>query len=317
MVFHLMVEMTQWLKNLLGIVILGLLLWYLAEHWDSLKNLVNLKLSTIFYLFITATAGVAVGSYMIQRMITVFGVRPGFWEMFHLHSATILLNYMPMKFGTLYRANYLKCHHGLIYAHFSVLFIYLLILMTIAAAVAGFIVLLTVYSLHRDETFQLAIIFLAFLLFSVALAFIPLPAIKGTNKLTIGLGNFAQGRKIMTENKCNLFVSLLLGAGCFLISSVQLGIIYHSMGQNVHPAGYFVLGAIAYVSMFLGITPGSLGLRELALALGAVALGIDFNVGSLAAVIDRSVALAWSFTIGVASTFYMWHKCPEDFKKQQ
>ena len=122
---------------------------------------------------------------------------------------------------------------------------------------------------------------------------------------------------MMIKNKGNLFVSLLLAAGCFLVSSVQLGIIYHSLGQTVHPTGYLVLGSIAYVTMFLGITPGSLGLREIALALGAVALGIDFTVGSLAAVIDRAVALVWSFTIGTASTLYLWHKYPQDFKKDE
>jgi uncharacterized membrane protein YbhN (UPF0104 family) len=69
--------------------------------------------------------------------------------------------------------------------------------------------------------------------------------------------------------------------------------------------------------LFLRITPGSLGLRELVLALGAVALGIDLNVGSLAAVIDRAVVLAWSFTIGIASTIYLWYKPPQDFKKTE
>ena len=309
--------MTRWLKNVLGIVIIGLLLWYLAKHWDSLKGLINLKLSTIIYLFVTMTAGVGVGAYTIQHLIATFGIRPGFREMFHLHNATILLNYLPMKFGTLYRANYLKRHYGLIYAHFTVLFIYLLILMTMAAAIVGLIVLLTVYGLNRYETSILAVIFLAVLIFSVALVFIPLPVIKGTNKLTITLHNLAQGRKMMTENKFDLCVNMLLATGCFLSSSVQLAIIYHSMGQHIHPAGYLVLGAVAYVTMFLGITPGSLGLRELALAFGAVALGIDFNVGSLAAVIDRAVFLIWSFTIGIASTLYLWYKYPQDFKKTE
>lgn len=303
----------RWLKNLLGIVIIGLLLWYLARHWDSVKGLVNLKLSTIIYLFVTMTVSVVIGSYTIQRLMAPFGIMPGFGEMFHLHNATILLNYMPMKFGTLYRANYLKRHYGLMYAHFTVLFISLLILMTMTAAFIGLIVLLTIYGLRRYEIFLLAIIFLAVLIFSVALVFIPLPEMKGTNKLTIIIHNLAQGRKMMTENKFDLCMNMLLATGCFLSSSVQLAIIYHSMGQDVHPAGYLVLGAVAYVTMFLGITPGSLGLRELALALGAVALGIDFNVGSLAAVIDRAVFLVWSFTIGIASTLYLWYKSPQDF----
>jgi hypothetical protein len=58
------------------------------------------------------------------------------------------------------------------------------------------------------------------------------------------------------------------------------------MGQNVHPAG-------------------------------ASALGVDSKVGAPAAIIDRAIALGWSFTIGFASTLYLWYKSPQDFKKTQ
>jgi uncharacterized membrane protein YbhN (UPF0104 family) len=307
--------MIRWLKNLLGIVIIALLLLYLAKHWDNLKNLIHLKLSTILYLFIVSAIGNVVGSYTIQHLLAAFDIRPNFWEMFHLNNATTLLNYLPAKLGTFYRANYLKRHFGLIYAHFGVLFLYLILLMTMAAAIIGLFVLITVYGLARTETLLLAIIFSVTLVLFAFLAFVPLPALKEGGKLRTMIRNFVAGRSLMTANKFDLFVNMLLTAGCFVLSSIRIGIIYHSMGQNIHPAGYLVLGAVAYVTMFISITPGSLGLRELALALGAVALGVDFNVGSLAAVIDRGIALLWSFTIGIASTIYLWHKSPQDFKK--
>lgn len=306
--------MVRWLKHLLGLVIIGFLLWHLARQWDDLKGLVDLKPSILVSLLIATAVGAFLGSYTVRQLMAPFGIRPGFWEMFHLNNATILLNYMPMKFGTFYRANYLKRHYGLLYSHFTVLFAALLILMTIAAAAAGAIVLLTVYDPRRYETFLLAAVFLVFLLFSFALAIVPFPVMQGTSRLATALRNFAQGRRMMTEDKGGLAVNMLLTAGCFLIASVQIGIVYYSLGQRIHPAGCLVLGAIANMAMFLGITPGSLGLRELALALGAVALGVDFGVGSLAAVIDRAVALVWSFTIGGASALYLWNRSPQDFK---
>lgn len=309
--------MVRWLKHLLAFAIIGLLLWYLARQWDDLKGLVNLGPSTLAALFAATAAGALVGSYTVRSLIAAFGIRTGFWEMFHLNNATILLNYMPMKLGTLYRANYLKRHYGLLYTHFTVLFVSLLILMTIAASVSGVIVLWTVYDPNRHETFLLTMIFSAFLLFSLLLAFIPFPVVEGTNRLTIALRNVALGRKMMTEDLGKLAVNMVLTAGCFLSASVQIGIVYYSLGQNIHPAGFLVLGAIANITMFLGITPGSLGLRELALALGAVALGVDFSVGSLAAVIDRAVALVWSFTVGGGSVLYLWNQSPQDFKASE
>ncbi len=309
--------MARWLKNLLGIAILAFLFLYLARHWESLQNLVNLKLSTIIYLYIVSTVGGFCSSYTIQRILRTFKIQCGFWEMFHLNNATTLLNYLPAKFGTFYRANYLKRHYGLIYAHFGVLFLYLIILMTIAASIIGLSVIVTIYGLSKFETVILAIVFLVTGFFSVVIAFIPFPAIKGTGKIVSILRSFTAGREQMTKNKFELLINTLLTAASFVLSSIRLGIIYHSIGQNVHPAGYLVLGAVGYVSMFLAITPGSLGLRELALTAGAVALGIDPTVGALAAIIDRAIAIAWSFSIGVASTLYLWHKAPEDFKKDK
>ena len=306
--------MLRWLKNLLGVVLIALLLWYLARHWDNLKSLVHLKLSTLFYLYMVSVAGTIVGSYTIQHLLASFNVKPGFREMFHLNNTVTLLNYLPMKLGTFYRANYLKRHYGLIYSHFGVLFIYLILLMTMAASIIGIAVLVIVYGLSKTETQMLAVVFLVTFIFFFTLSFVPLPAIEGSSKWLTVLRNFLAGRSQMTANKKNLFFNMLLTAACFVISSVRLGIIYHSMGQNVHPAGYLVLGAVAYVTMFVSITPGSLGLKELALALGAVALGIDFKVGSLAAVIDRAVALLLSFTLGLASAIYLWKKNPQDFK---
>lgn len=308
--------MIKWLKYLLGAVIIALLLWYLARHWDNLRSLVHLKLSTFSYLYIVSVAGTIAGSYTIQHLLATFNIRPGFWEMFHLNNTVTLLNYLPMKLGTFYRANYLKHHYGLIYAHFGVLFVYLILLMTMAASIIGLAVLVIVYGLSKTETRMLAVIFLATLAIFAFLSFIPAPAIKGEGKLFAVLRNFISGRSKMTANKKELVINMLLTAICFIISSVRLGIIYHNMGQNVHPAGYLVLGAVAYVTMFISITPGSLGLKEIALTFGAVSLGISADVGVLAAVIDRAIALLLSFTLGTASTVYLWRKSPQDFKKQ-
>ncbi len=307
--------MVRWLKNLLGFVIIGLLLWYLARHWDSLQSLIHLKLSTLCWLYAVSVIGTFAGSYTIQHLLGAFNVKPGFWEMFHLNNTVTLLNYLPMKLGTFYRANYLKHHYGLIYAHFGVLFVYLILLMTMAASIIGLAVLVIVYGLSKTETQILAIIFLATLVFFAFLSFVPAPSIRGEGKISVMLRNFISGRSQMTSNKKELVINMLLTAVCFIISSVRLGIIYTSLDQNVHPAGYLVLGAVAYVTMFISITPGSLGLKELALALGAVALGVDFKIGSLAAVIDRAIALLLSFTLGTASTIYLLKTNPQDFRK--
>lgn len=55
--------MRKWLKNILGFVITGFLLWYLAKHWGELKALLKLSpLQPIIFLRSQLAAGSSVGA---------------------------------------------------------------------------------------------------------------------------------------------------------------------------------------------------------------------------------------------------------------
>jgi uncharacterized membrane protein YbhN (UPF0104 family) len=220
-----------------------------------------------------------------------------------------------MKFGTLFRANYLKHHYGLAYAHFATFFLYITFLMTATASGIGLIILAGIYGLDGYENKVLAGIFALTFIASLLFLFIPLPLPRGQRRLITLLRNFLSGREqISKEKKTVLLVSVLLALN-FLLVALRLGIIYHSMGKDIHFGGYLILGALGFVVLFIGLTPGSLGVRELVLSFGAVVLGIPFEVGLLAAMVDRAVTISYSFVAGGCCTAWLWHKSPTDFKK--
>jgi len=309
--------MIKWIKNVLGIIIVISLLWYLSRHWGELKFLIRLSAAELIIIYLISFLATLNSAYIIQRLLKTLKVRTSFWDMVLLQNAVYLLNYVPMKFGTVFRANYLKRHYGLRYAHFGTFFVYLTLLMTAAASGVGLVILVAVYGVAGYERKVLAAVFLGLLVFSVLSASIPLPIPKGSSKLSIIVRDFLIGRQQVTHDKYTLFVCTTLLLGNFIVSSVRLGIIYNSMGQNVHPAGYLVLGALGFATMFVSLTPGSLGIRELVLGSGAVVLGIPLEVGVLAAMVDRAIALSWVFVVGSACTAWLWHKSPADFKKEQ
>ncbi len=309
--------MIKWIKNILGIIIVTFLLWYLSRHWGQIKVLLKLGPTELLTIYLITFLGILSGTYIVQCLLNTLKVKTFFWDMVLLQNAIYLLNYVPMKFGTVFRANYLKRHYGLSYAHFGAFSVYLTLLIAIAAATVGLVVLVTVYDIAKYETKILAVAFLSVLAFSFSFAFIPLPIPTGSGKLSTTIRNFLAGRRRVTGNKRVLFVCTAFFVGNFILASVKLGIIYNSMGQNIHPAGYLVLGALAYLTMFVNLTPGSLGVRELVLSSGAVVLGVPLEVGLLAAMVDRAIALSWSFVIGGACTAWLWHKSPVDFKEPQ
>jgi len=309
--------MTKWLKNLLALGILSFLLWYLARHWGELKVLLKLDAKQLLVMYLLCFIPTLIFARIVQKLMNVFKIKTAFWDMVRLHNTSILLNYVPMKFGTFFVANYLKRHYGFSYANFATFFLYITFLMTATGAVIGLAVLVAIYRLAGYESKILAGVFVLTIISSLFLLFVPLPVPKGQGWLSTTLREFLSGRREMSKEGKEIFVTTVFLVINFLLTALRIGIIYHSMGRDVHPGGYLVLGALGFVVLFVGLTPGSLGIRELALGLGATVVGMPLEVGVLAAMIDRAIIISYIFIAGSICTIWLWRKSPVDFSKQQ
>ena len=267
----------------------------------------------MFFLCFLTTA---INAGVVQCLIRALGTKTNLWDMVWLNNAAILLNYAPMKFGTIFRANYLKRHHQLAYSHFATFFIYITFLMTATAATVGMIVLVTVYTLNAYESKILAMVFLITILGSLVFLFVPLPIPTGQGRFIAIIRHFLTGRASIAKQRKPIFISTVFLTVNFLLTALRFGIIYYSIGRDVHPAGFLILGALGFVILFISLTPGSLGIREFVLGAGAVVLGVPLEVGVLAAMIDRAVLISYTFTVGGGCVLYLWHKSPADFKTQ-
>lgn len=307
--------MVKWLKNLLGLVIIVFLLWYLAEHWQDVKALLKLNGFELAVIYFVCLIGILNSAVVVMTILRPMGIRALFFDMVLLQNAGLLLNYVPMKFGTLFMANYLKRHYKLKYSHYGTFAIYLTLILSAVASLTGIIVMVSVYGTGDYQRQILTAVFLACLFASCFLLFVPLPIPKGSSKLAVVLRDFLTGRGTLTRDvKVLLSVEVLLLFN-FVLAAVRLAVIYYSMGVYIHPAGFLVLGVLGYITMFVNITPGALGIREAVLGAGAVVLGVPLEAGVTAALIDRAIALSWAFVVGGACAGWLWHKSPADFRK--
>lgn len=309
--------MGKWLKNIIGLMILGFLLWYLARNWEQLKELLKLSPAELFVMYCLWFLLSLSSARVVQCLLSGLKTKTGFWDMVRLHNATILLNYAPMKFGTLFRANYLKRHYGLSYAHFATFFLYIMFLMTSTASIIGLAVLVAIYGLGGYENKVLALVFAITIIGSLLFLFVPLPIPGGQGRLRSALRNFLSGRSQVSKERKTILIATAYLVVNFFLAAVRLWIIYDSMGKSIHVGGYLILGALGFVVLFIGLTPGSLGIRELALGFGAVVLGIPLEVGILAAMIDRAIIISYAFVAGGVCSVWLWRKSPADFREQQ
>jgi len=307
--------MTKWLKHILGIAIIIFLIWYLAGHWQQVRELLKLDVFGLTVIYFVSFIGLLNNAVVMMAILKPMGIRALFWDMVLLQNACLLLNYAPMKFGTLFLANYLKRHYGLKYSHFGTFAVYLTLLLSAIAALVGVVAMVFVYGFAGVQKQILIAVFIVCFIVSILLIFVPLPAPKGSSKLAIVLRDFLTGRSAVAQDAKALSVAGFFLFFNFILVSVRLGIIYHSMGTIVHPAGFLVLGALGYIILFVNFTPGALGIREAVLGAGAVVLGISLEAGITAAIIDGAITLSWAFVVGGACAGWLWHKSPVDFKE--
>ena len=308
--------MSKWIRNIVAFAVLACLSWYLVVHREELGHLFRLRPGHVAVMFVVIFLQASCTVYVIQSLLKLLKTKTSFWEMFLLQSTVVLLNYVPMKFGTVFRANYLKRHYGFKYAHFATFFLYLTFLMTVVASAISLIVLVAVYKVSSYESKMLAGLLAIVLVVSMLFLFFPLPVPKGSHRIIVTLRNFLSGRRDVMSSRNVFLVNTSVLAISFVLASFRLAIIYRGLQQEINPAGFLVLGSLGCVTLFFSFTPGALGIRELILGLGGVALGVPAQVSILAAMIDRAIIITYTFIVGGGCSIALWRRNPAEFKRE-
>jgi uncharacterized membrane protein YbhN (UPF0104 family) len=275
---------------------------------DRLNFLELFSVYVLFFLLTAATAG------SVILLIKSFKINTNVVKMFFLHNAVMLLNYAPMKLGTLFRANYLKNHYSLSYTNFAAFSFYITFLMTGVSCVTASLCLILYYPINTLPAIVMCVILVITSLISFLLLFFPVPEFAGKLKNVKLLGNLLLARSAMSSDFKILLYTMISLAASFGLIAIRLYIIYHSLGIKVDFAGCLILGAMTFVTLFVSFTPGSLGIQEAVLSFGAVVLNVPFEQGVLVAMIDRAIIMSYLFTAGLVCTLSLWITDRKDFK---
>jgi uncharacterized protein (TIRG00374 family) len=83
------------------------------------------------------------------------------------------------------------------------------------------------------------------------------------------------------------------------VAGLRVWICFEALGVDISPLAACVLASTAILFTLFNVTPGNLGLRELAMGAVTAALGSSYAVGIAAASIDRVVLLAYTVVAGL------------------
>ena len=303
-----MSERRPWWQILLALVLLALVASYLYRHRAALSDLPPLAASVWLLAFLITAAGTGSSVCAVQDVLAAVGARTRWGEMFLLHNAAYLLNFLPAKPGTVLRATYLRSHYEFSFARFGVFALFLTLLTTLVTAAVGLASLLAVYGLERTADRLFAALLAACIAATLVLLFAPLPVPAWEGRLGGLLRELLASRRALLGAPLTLLRPTVWLLVVYLLGALRLGVIYAGFGLDAHPGGLLLLGALGQLSMLASLTPGALGVRELLVGGGAVVLGVPVEAGLLAALIERAVGLAWSVVVGVPSALWVWRR---------
>jgi uncharacterized membrane protein YbhN (UPF0104 family) len=285
-------------RRLLDLVVLAALgfVMYQQRH-DTLRAL-DMRLADFALILGCSLVMWILTSAVFCEMVRALGAPLPLSAMLVLHVASGLLNYLPARMGTLYRARYLKQRTGLSYTYFGSFSIVTMLIITAASGLVGALTVFVGYGLGgSSERF----LFLAFLGLGVAggLPLVFAPTFEGASVWKQTWNRLVAGRNLLLARRRTLVVMVAGHAAAFLFNALCYIGAFHTLGLSISPAACLVLGAVGRVAQLIGITPGGVGIQEFVVAAGAYLIGIPLATTVVAGTIIRAVLLIAYVALGV------------------
>ncbi len=227
------------------------------------------------------------------------GLHIGLWENWLLFTAGQLGNLLPGQVGTLYRFRYLKVVHDFSYGRSGSAFGANLVLTFASSAIAGTVGLVGVAVNGGTVRPWIVIAVVGIGVVSIAVVAVPLPSVPFLRGAPARLwGSFRSGWDDLRRSPGTAAMVLVLDLSKYLLVAWRFQVSFSLLGVH-EPYWYFlVIAPAAGLAGLLSFTPGGLGFREAFVTAAAVGMGSQFDIGLLAATVDRGVMLAASIVLG-------------------
>ncbi len=295
------------IKQIIGIIAVGVIIWIVLKNKDALAYLTNLKASNLILLvvlYMLQFIAAAIPIWII--IIKLGGRRLSLFKWIKISVVGRMANYMVPKSGAVYKAHVLKSDYELSYYDFInsyAFFSWLTICLNIA--VATLLIFLFLPDLQFGNFLALPVLGLLLLILVVA-PFVARHTLKLFSVRNIYINMLLQktmgvfktmlvyGKdfRLMVELVGLTFIKICLNILFFFFLFTKIGIEI-GFGQ----IALFI--AVQQISVLVFITPGNIGIRELLYGAVGGVVGIGVTEGIMASAILRAINYVVVFPLGL------------------
>lgn len=280
------------------VAILAFFVYYVITNRSDFEVFAQTSPSYVAIIACLYALFLVVNGAFLRVIIRDFGIALSFIEYTAISVLTTFGNtFLPFRGGAGFRAVYLKKRYNFSYTHFmaSLAGNYIIVF-----AVASFLALVGIAVLYAQKGYTqlpVTIIFASILVGTTVviivspkeMAFIPIAAVRDRVKTVLeGWHIIRSSRRTVITLILLTVVNLSLIAGMMLFEFRALGIT-STDGTEVTFFQAFFFGAVNTLSLFVSITPASLGIREGLMMLVSSGVGIDPSHALAISMLDRAV----------------------------
>jgi uncharacterized membrane protein YbhN (UPF0104 family) len=298
----------KWLKNLISLIIIAGLAYYLWENWDTFYATFNASWYQIMGLvscIIMTWLINCLQSFLLYRHA---GINIKFGENFIIQIAAMMGNYLPMRLGSLIKMRYFKKVYGLEYIKFvGVAGVRILIILLYCVVLSS----IGLIGLKLPQYFLVWIllgIFNTLIIIVIGSSLIKLLyRLKLKNEfIKTKVHEFLTTFEIIRSRPilfCQMSGLVMMQ---FVTLAYRLSISFDIINVELSPWVLLIIAPTTSLIQFLSLTPGNLGLREWLIGVLAHVSGYNFSSGIFAGSVDRAILMLCTFIMGSGPLVYVW-----------
>jgi hypothetical protein len=295
------VRILQWVSLVVALAFIG---WVLAANRDELTLAFSLTPAVFASISVLALLEFVLNGLELKVLTRGFDTEVPHGDAFSIGLMVSVLNYLPLKAGTVLNGVVLKSRYSLPLSEFASLIAAsnVIHLWTAAALAGGALVLggepRTGVALIGVPTLGvIGLIVWGRRRSAGWLEGHDSRLVRAAGRAVDGLGHvFATPRLLAAEAAINLAI-VLLTAG-------RMAVALDAVSARVSFGRALVVSSIGIIASLLSVVPRGLGFKEGGAAAGAVLARVSAAAGFAASVVERAVTLVWLLALGVPATLH-------------
>ncbi len=302
-------NLIKWLQHLVGIAVFAWFGFYIWQRKDTFAEVFDIPIAQFLLPAFLVLVGWGTGALQNWLIYRAAGIPVGFWQMWRLNLASQFGNYLPLRLGTVIRAQYHKVLHQCSYARFGGVFGFRVVLNFIGIGLVGVVATIGVALSGGQFSLELCLIFLGMFLLPMLVWWIPAPKRWLTeNRIGRTIDQMYQGMAAIRSHRRAVVLVLLSIVARQAVIAIRFGVAAHLTGVEVTVPLLLLISALEFLVGMVALTPGALGVREAVIGYAMFAAGSSFEDGIHLGTVDRLVILVMIGSIGLLGFISVWRE---------